>query len=175
VIDFLQNLCLAVATVATQNGPVATAVATAVATVATKRVRVVPAPAPRLGRTACCMVVSDFWTWTNAKNKTEGRCLLCDNIHKGGLGVMLGMRDWFSSLHMMQAVHVLQNCASGSGCHCGRHCNEDGARRALAFCAPALGQCNLDGLHVGILWFVFLRHCIKGWTGVQCQLILEDH
>ena len=36
----------AVATVATQNGPVATAVATAVATVATKRVRVVPAGIP---------------------------------------------------------------------------------------------------------------------------------
>ena len=35
-----------VATVATQNGPVATAVATAVAAVATKRVRVVPAGIP---------------------------------------------------------------------------------------------------------------------------------
>jgi hypothetical protein len=95
VTDFLQNLHLAVATVATQNGPVATAVATAVATVATKRVRIVPAPAPRLGRTTCCMVVSDFRTRTNTKNKTEGRCLLCGDIHKGGLEVMLGMRDWF--------------------------------------------------------------------------------
>ena len=26
--------------------------------------------------------------------------------------------------------------------------------KRLAFCAPALGQCNLDGLHVGVQWFL---------------------
>jgi hypothetical protein len=84
VTDFLQNLHLAVATVATQNGPVATAVATAVATVATKRVRIVPAPAPRLGRTTCCMVVSDFRTRTNTEKKLKDGVCSAATFTRGG-------------------------------------------------------------------------------------------
>ena len=88
--DFLQNLYLAVATVATQFGPVATAVATAVATVATKWARLMPAGALGLGRTTCFMRAFDIRLGQLSKTKLKDG--VCDAIHKGALEVMLDMR-----------------------------------------------------------------------------------
>ena len=60
------------------------------------------------------MVVSDFWSWTNANNKTEVQVPAMRQHSQGGAGrngghERLVQQPYSSFLHMMQAVQVLRS------------------------------------------------------------------
>jgi hypothetical protein len=107
--------------VATQIGPVATAVAT----VATKWVRLAPAGAPGLGRTTCCMRAFDIRLGELSKTKLKD--VVCDGIHKDALGVMLDMRRASSPSVLPSVRQRLANAFSSASMwvYCGApssHC-----------------------------------------------------